>query len=105
MPADAISPPAQAAALAEPESDPPALRRPVFTDCAGSAPPPPPREGTQKLFFVSPARARGRSAAHARTVPWAHACAPWPRRFHATRELLPLPVAAATILEQRFSLH
>ncbi|GAA2380300.1 hypothetical protein [Streptomyces coeruleofuscus] len=58
VPADAVSPLARAAALAEPESDPPALRRPVLTNFAGSAPPPPPQEGTQRLFFVRTHRAR-----------------------------------------------
>jgi hypothetical protein len=58
VPADAVSPLAQAAALAEPESDPPALQRPVFTNVAGSAPPPPRQEGTQRLFFVRTRRPR-----------------------------------------------
>lgn len=51
VPADAVSPLAHAATLAEPESDPPALQRPVLTNSAGSAPPPLPQEGTQRLFF------------------------------------------------------
>ncbi|MFF8228105.1 hypothetical protein [Streptomyces caelestis] len=58
VPADAVSPLTQAAALAEPESDPPALQRPVFTNVAGSAPPPPRQEGTQRLFFVRTRRPR-----------------------------------------------
>ncbi|MFH8899791.1 hypothetical protein ACH4HG_25810 [Streptomyces coeruleorubidus] len=58
VPADAVSALARAAALAEPESDPPALQRPVFTNLAGSAPPPPRQEGTQRLFFVRTGRPR-----------------------------------------------
>ncbi|MDQ0751960.1 hypothetical protein QF034_006191 [Streptomyces africanus] len=58
VPAEAVSALAWAAALAEPESDPPALRRPVFPDVAGSPPPPPRQEGTQRLFFVRTYRPR-----------------------------------------------
>ncbi|MDQ1015626.1 hypothetical protein [Streptomyces afghaniensis] len=57
VPAEAVSPLAWAAALAEPESDPPALQRPVFPNDAGS-PPPPRQEGTQRLFFVRTHRPR-----------------------------------------------
>lgn len=58
VPADPVSPLARAAALTEPESDPPAPERPVFTNFAGNAPPPPPQEGTQRLFFVRTHRPR-----------------------------------------------
>jgi hypothetical protein len=58
VPADAVSALARAAALAEPESDPPALRRPVLTNLAGSPPPPPRQEGTQRLLFVRTGRPR-----------------------------------------------
>ncbi|CAM5699542.1 hypothetical protein STAFG_3442 [Streptomyces afghaniensis 772] len=52
VPAEAVSPLTRAAALAEPESDPPAPQRPVFPNAAGSDPRPPERGGTQRLFFV-----------------------------------------------------
>lgn len=57
VPADVVSPLAQAAALPDPESDPPALQRPVFTNSAGT-PPPPRQEGAQRLFFVRTNRPR-----------------------------------------------
>lgn len=47
VPAEAVSPVTRAAALAEPESDPPALIRPVFTNMAGSPPPPSEQGGTR----------------------------------------------------------
>ncbi|MEU0385567.1 hypothetical protein [Streptomyces chartreusis] len=58
VPAEAVSPLTRAAALAEPESDPPALIRPVFTNVAGSPPPPPEHGGPQRLFFVRTHRPR-----------------------------------------------
>ncbi|MEU0244024.1 hypothetical protein ABZ192_06770 [Streptomyces sp. NPDC006235] len=58
VPAEAVSALAWAAALAEPESDPPALQRPAFPDAAGGPPPPPRQEGTQRLFFVRAHRPR-----------------------------------------------
>ncbi|MGK5691376.1 hypothetical protein ACSNOJ_00405 [Streptomyces sp. URMC 128] len=58
VPSEAVSPLAWAAALAEPEPDPPALQRPVVPDAAGGPPPPPRREGTQWLSFVRACRPR-----------------------------------------------
>jgi hypothetical protein len=53
VPADPVSPLAQAAALTEPESDPPAPQRPVFTYPEGDSPPQAPAaEGSQRLFFI-----------------------------------------------------
>ncbi|EFL35470.1 predicted protein [Streptomyces viridochromogenes DSM 40736] len=55
VPADPVSPLTHAGTLAEPESDPQALRRPVFPDDA-NAPPPPRRSGTRSLAFVRTGR-------------------------------------------------
>ncbi|MET9764144.1 hypothetical protein ABZ016_34665 [Streptomyces sp. NPDC006372] len=57
VPADPVSPLSHAATLAEPESDPPAVRRPVFPDDA-STPPQPARSGAQRLLFVRTGRPR-----------------------------------------------
>ncbi|MGA5897077.1 hypothetical protein [Streptomyces venetus] len=57
VPADPVSPLTHAGTLAEPESDPPALRRPVFPDDAG-APPPSQGSGTRRLSFVRTGRPR-----------------------------------------------
>jgi hypothetical protein len=58
VPAEAVSPLAWAAALAEPEPDPPALQRPVFPNDAASPAPPPRQGGSQRLFFVRTHRPR-----------------------------------------------
>jgi hypothetical protein len=49
VPAEAVSPLMWTAALAEPESDPPAPQHPVFPSVAGSHPRPPEQGGTQQF--------------------------------------------------------
>ncbi|MFC9125749.1 hypothetical protein ACFT4A_02760 [Streptomyces sp. NPDC057099] len=62
VPADPVSPLGHAGALAEPESDPPSPRSPVFPDQGESGVPAPVRgggeRGTQRLFFVRTGRPR-----------------------------------------------
>ncbi len=58
VPADPVSPLARAAALVEPESDPPAPQRPVFAHPEVDAPPGPAAGGSQRLFFIRTGRPR-----------------------------------------------
>ncbi|GGS36304.1 hypothetical protein [Streptomyces violaceus] len=59
VPADPVSPLTHATTLTEPESEPPAPRRPVFTYPEGDSPPQAPAaEGSQRLFFIRTGRRR-----------------------------------------------
>ncbi|MGR4847481.1 SMI1/KNR4 family protein [Streptomyces sp. LARHCF252] len=59
VPADPVSPLTHATTLTEPESEPPAPRRPVFAYPEGDSPPQAPAaQGSQRLFFIRTGRPR-----------------------------------------------